>query len=821
MNGDAIWSDIRYGLRMLAKNPAFASVAVLTLALGIGANTAIFGMADSLLFRPLPVRDASRLVTLAFRQKHGPLQSNFSVAEYRDIRSQTAGVLSDIIGYQWGLDGLSVGHKADRIATAFVTPNYFSAIGITPALGRFIRPSEGQTFGADPVIVLSYTFWKTHMDADPGIIGKTVSMDGHPVTVIGVAPQGFHGLYSLAEAQAYMPLGMASIEAYPPDFMTNRVLRNLFLLAWPRPGVTLQRAQAELNVVAHRLSQEYPESENGLSLEIYPELRSRPSPDPKNTVAIVAALFLTLAALVLVLACVNVANILLVRATVREREMAIRSALGAGRGMLIRQLLTESVLLALAGAIFGVLLGYWGTSTVGSLHLGTDLPMHPDFRFDWRVFSYAFVAALITGLVVGIVPALRASRLNLNDVLRKSGRGVVSGRSRLRNVLVMAQVGGSLTLLIIAGLFTRSLGEVQRTKLGFDPNHVVNMTMDPNEVGYSEEQGRGFYKTLLDRVRALPGVQSATTAFYVPLGYYTDGDNLSIDGYDTPVGQPPPNASYNVVSTDYFETMKIPMLRGRTFTDADDQKSRYVAIVNESMAKRFWHKKDAIGRQLTLATDPKHPLEIVGVVRDIRQEGFTGPINPYFYVPLSQHYIANSMETLQVRTAADPATMIPELERVVASLAPSMPVFDVHTMVQALYTLNGLLMFQIGAALAAALGALGLVLAIVGVYGVISYAATQQTHEIGIRIALGAQPANILQMIFRHGLLIVGVGLILGLIAAVAAAKVVGNFLIVSATDPLTYITVSFLLTAVALLACYIPARRAMKVDPMVALRYE
>lgn len=818
---EAIWTDIRYGSRMLAKNPAFAVVAILTLALGIGANTAIFGMADSLLLRPLPVRDASHLIVIAFRQKHGPLQNNFSVAEYRDLKAQTADVLSNVIGYQFGLDGLSVNGKAERIATAFVTPNYFSALGISPALGRFILPSEGQTFGADPVIVLGYTFWKTHMGADPGIIGRKVSVDGHPVTVIGVAPEFFHGLYNAAEAQAYMPLGMTSIEAYPSDFMTNRVLRNLFLLAWPRPGVSLQRAQSALNVVAHRIARQYPDSENGLSLEIYPELRSRPNPDPKGTVAVVATLFLTLAALVLLLACVNVANILLVRATVREREMAIRSALGARRGMLVRQLLTESILLAVGGAIIGVLLGYWGTSTVSSVHFQTDLPLRIDFRLDWRVFCYAFAAALITGLIVGIVPAFRASRLNLNDVLRKSGRGVVSGRSRLRNVLVMAQVGGSLTLLIIAGLFTRSLGEVQRTKLGFDPQHVVNLSMDPNEVGYSEEQGRAFYKTLLERVRALPGVRSASTAFSVPLGYYGDGDSLSIEGYDSPAGQPPPNAAYNVVSTNYFETMKISLLRGRTFSDADGEKSRYVAIVNEAMAKRFWHTADPIGHRFTLASDPKQPVEIVGIVKNIRQQGFSGPIDPYFYVPLTQHYTGNSIQTLQVRTAAGSATMIPELERIIASLAPSLPVFDVHTMVQALYTLNGLLMFQIGAALAAALGALGLVLAIVGVYGVISYAASQQTHEIGIRIALGAQPAAILRMIFRHGLLIVSVGLVFGIVAAVTAAKVVGNFLTVSATDPLTYLTVSFLLTSVALIACYIPARRAMKVDPMVALRYE
>jgi predicted permease len=818
---EALGKDIRHGIRTLRKNPGFTSVAVLTLALGIGANTAIFSIADAILLRPMPVRDPGRLTVLAFRQKHGSVQNNFSIAEYRDLRAQTADVLSPVIGYQFGIDGLNVNGKADRIVTNFVSGNYFSALGIAPVLGRFILPSEGETPGADPVLVLSYRYWKTHLAGDPDIVGKKVSVDGHPVTIIGVAPEDFHGLYISADVEGYMPLGMASIEAYPSDFMTNRALRNVFVLGWLRPGVALSRAQAALNVIAQRMSSQYPDSDKDLSLEVYPELRARPNPDPKNTLAIVATLFLALAALVLVLACVNVANILLVRATVRQREMAIRAALGAARGALIRQLLTESVLLALAGGIAGILLGYIGSSSVGSVHVNTDLPVRLDFGFDWRVFSYAFAVALVTGLLVGIVPALRSSRANLNDILHKSGRGLAGGRSRMRSALVMAQVAGSLTLLIIAGLFTRSLGEVQRTSLGFDPAQIVNLTMDPNEIGYSPEQGRRFYKTLLERVNALPGVVSASLANAVPLGYYNNSDNLLIEGHESPAGQPPPSAGYNVVSPDYFATMKIPTLRGRIFTDRDDDKAPQVAIVNETMAKRFWRGQDPIGQRFRLASEAKNPVQIVGIVKDSRYESLTAPIDSYFYLPFAQHYAANSLETLQVRAAADPVAMIPELERTIASIAPSLPVFDVHTMVQGLYTLNGLLMFQLGAALAAVLGMLGLVLAVVGVYGVISYAASQQTHEIGIRMAMGAQPANILRMIFRHGLLIVTVGVVFGIVAAIGASTVVGNFLIVSATDPVTYATVSLLLTAVALVACYIPARRAMNVDPMTALKYE
>ncbi|HEX3685484.1 MAG TPA: ABC transporter permease [Bryobacteraceae bacterium] len=818
---DALWKDIRQGTRMLRKSPGFTAVAVLTLSLGIGANTAIFSMADSILLRPLPVADAARLTELAFRQKHGPLTTNFSIAEYRDLRAQTTDVLSGLLGYQFGIDGLSINGKADRIVTNFVSGNYFSALGIKPALGRFILPSEGATPGADPVIVLSYGYWQTHLGGDPAVVGSKVLIDGHPITIVGIAPKSFHGLYAIADIEGYMPLGMASVEAYPSDFMSNRALRNMYVLGWLRPGTNLAHAQAALNFIAQRMSQQYPESDKDLSLEIYPEVRARPDPDPKNTVAIIAALFLGFAALVLVLACVNVANILLVRATIREREMAIRAALGAARSALVRQLLVESILLALAGGVAGVVLGYCGSSSISALHLSTDLPVRLDFGFEWRVFSYAFGAALLTGLVVGIVPALRSSRANLNDILHKSGRGVIAGRSRLRSVLVVTQVGGSLTLLIIAGLFTRSLGQVQRTKLGFDPSQIVNLTMDPNEIGYTPQQGLQFYKAVLGRVRALPGVVSASIANSVPMGYYGNGDNLVIEGYETPAGQPPPGTGYNVVSPGYFQTMKIAMLHGRAFRDADDDKAPYVAVLNESMAKRFWPNKDPIGRHFKLVSDPQHSVQIVGIAKDSHIQGLTGPINPFLYLPFAQHYAANSLETLQVRTAARPIAMVPELERVIASLAPSLPVFDVNTMVQALYTLNGLLMFQVGAALAAALGLLGLVLAVVGVYGVISYAASQQTHEIGIRIAMGAQPANILRMIFKHGLLIVAAGLVFGIVAAIGASTIVGNFLILSATDPVTYLTVSLLLSAVALLACYIPARRAMKVDPMTALKYE
>jgi putative ABC transport system permease protein len=819
---ETLMQDIRYGIRTLLKNPGLMFIAVLTLGLGIGANTAIFSMVDSLLLRPLPLQDPGRIAVLAMQQKNGGVQPQFSIPDYQDIQKQTGESFSGLAAYLFGLDGLSSeGAKPDRIMTSYVSGNFFSMLGLKPALGRFILPSEGETVGADPVMVISYAYWKSHFGGDAAIVGRKISVDGHPITIIGVAPEGFYGVSPIVAIQGYLPISLAPMGGYPSDMMTNRSNHLIFVIGRLASNADFQKTNASLGVVAQRLSQQYPDVDKDLSVKAYPELRSRPNPDPNNTVLVVSSLFLGLAALVLLLACVNVANILLVRATIREREMAIRAALGAARTRLIRQLLTESILLALMGGVVGILLGHWGSSAFSSLHLGTELPLRFDFHFDWRVFTYAFSFALVTGIVVGLVPAIRASRGNLNTILHAGGRGVVGGKNRLRSSLVVAQVAGSLTLLIIAGLFTRSLGKAQQTSLGFNPSHLLNMTMDPNEIGYNDVQYREFYKNLLDRVRALPGVQSATIASSVPLGYINSGDTLTIEGYQPPPDQPPPACQFNIISSGYFETLEIPMVSGRTFKPTDDANTQYVAIVNEAMAKQFWPNTDPIGRQFKIGSDQKHWIQVVGVVKNARFQGLRGNFQSYFFLPFLQQYAANSLGTLQVRTFAAPEAMAPQIERVIGTLAPDLPVFDVNTMTQALNTLNGLLFYQIGAVLAALLGVLGLILAVVGVYGVISYASSQKTHEIGVRMALGAQPMDILKMIFRQGLFIIVIGLVLGIAMALAAARLFGSFLAVSPMDPPTYIAVSAILATVALAACYIPARRAMNVDPMIALHYE
>ncbi|HXY03551.1 MAG TPA: ABC transporter permease [Terriglobales bacterium] len=818
---ETFFQDVRYGLRMLRKSPAFTAIAVVTLALGIGANTTIFSMVNSFLLRPLPVKDPGRITTLTMVQKAGGTNNVFSIPEYRDIRSQSNSIFTDLLAYQFGMDGLNADGKTDRILSNYVTGNFFSTLGLKPTLGRLLLPSEGEVMGADPVMVLSYSFWKTRFGGDADIVGKKVVMDGHPITIVGVGPKEFDGISWFLKCQAYLPLGMAFIDGYPMDFMTNRKTQMVFVYGRLQSGVSLKQAQAALDIVGERLTQQYPDTYKNQSLQIFPELQARPAPDPNNTMLVLSGLFLGLATLVLLLACVNVANILLVRATVRAREMAIRAALGAARSRIVRQLVTESVVLALAGGCTGILVGLWGSTFLSSMNIHFDIPVRFDFSFDWRIFAFALALALATGVIVGLIPALRASRQDLGTVLHEAGRGIVAGRHRLRDVLVIVQVGGSLMLLIIAMLFTRSLGKAQQAELGFDRNGIINFTMDPTEVGYQEEQGRTFYKNLLERVRAIPGVESATSAAATPMGYIGGNDLLDVDGYQPPVGEAKTPVVYNIVSSEYLQTLKIPLLRGRTIDERDTQTSTYVAVVNEAMAKKFWPNSDPIGRYFKIGSEPQHSIQIVGVVKDAHVQTFTGTINPYFYLPFEQHYSGNSLQTLQVRTSVAPASMIPQIEHVIETLAPAMPVFDVQTMSDALNTLNGLLRFQIAAGLATAMGLLGLILAVVGVYGVISYSASQRTHEIGIRMAIGAEPVDILKMIFRQGLFIVCLGLVTGTIGAFASARVLKTFLVVSATDPLTYVFVATALTLVALSACYIPARRATRIDPMVALREE
>ena len=814
--------DIRYALRQLRKSPVFFAIVVLTLGLGIGANTAIFTMVDGLILRPLPIKDPQQMHVLFFSRPGANSEVEFSYPEFLDLQKQTADVFSGVTPFIFGglageqnsQSGLTADGTTNPVQTAYVGGDFFSLLGITPAMGRFILSTEGNAAGADPVVVLSYNYWQNHFGGNAATVGKAVSINGHPVTVIGVAPKGFLGPTPILEVQAYLPLSMFLIErGVAGDFLTNPKSRSMMALARVRSGASMKQLPSEIAVVGQHLLKQYPR-DRGIGELKAPQLRppgisngGEQDPFPK-----LAALFLTLAALVLALACVNVANLFLVRAAGRQREMAVRAALGAGNGRLVRQLLTESLVVAVLGCGVGILLGLGATRLFGSISLQSELPIAFDFNFNWHVFAYATAAAVITAILVVVVPAARLHHGNLREVLHEGGRTSTGGRQRLRGVLVAIQVGGSLTLLIVAGLFVRSLRGVQNSDLGFDPRAVVNLTLDPNEIGYTEAQGRAFYHAMLERARTLPGVQSASLASVVPLSDSVQGCDLAIPGYVTAPDQQAPHAETDAVSPDYFTTMRITLKGGRDFTDADNEDAPHVAVVNQAMVDRFWPGQDALGKSFSLQSDPKHSVTVVGLAQNSRMSQLYGVFEPIFYVPVAQSYV--STETLQIRSERSIQDTVAEVRSVADSLAPTIPIYGVRTMTEALHGGNGLLFFEVGASLATAMGLLGLVLAIVGVYGVMSYSVSQRTQEIGVRIALGAQRRDILRIIGRQGALIVASGLTVGLLAALAVGRLVSDFLVgVTPSDPITYVGVSFLLAAVACVATYLPTRRAANVE--------
>ncbi len=817
--------DLRYALRQLWKSPGFAAIAIVTLALGIGVNTAIFSMVNGLLFSSMHIREENRVMEIGSRQKATQWQPQFSVAEYQAMQSETRDVFSSVVGDAYGLDGLSMqGNKPARVFTDYVSGDFFSVLGVEPYLGRLFEAGEGVTPGRDPDAVLSYGYWKQHFAGDPNIVGRQVLVDGHPMTVIGVTARNYRGLNTALEVQMYLPMAMiVPLENVPLSEYNKPTNRNLRVYGRLKPGVTREQANATLTVVARRIAADQPVADKDLELGTFALWVGRNAGfDPQNAIGTVALFILGLAGMVLLLACVNVANLLLVRATVREREMVIRSALGAARGRLIRQMLTESLLLAVCGGAAGIALGTWWSHLLTLVNLGTDLPLRLDFGFDWHVFAFSAVVAVVAGALVGIVPAIRLARANLNLVLREGGRGVAGGGHRFRDALVIVQVGSVMVLLIVAGLFWRSLQQSEHAELGFNAENVLTMMMDPSEIGYNDARSQDFYKQLLERLRAVPGVRSAAIAQVVPMGLIGNGPAaVTIAGYEPPPGQPGPLIDNNLIQGDYFETLGIGIAQGRRFNEGDDEKHPYVAIVSEAMAKKYWPRGDAIGRSFTLNAEPTHPIEIVGIARDARYHGYRQAMQPYFYLPFAQHNTGNSLEALEVKTAGDAAAMTPAVERTINGMAPNLPVFEVKTMHQALYSPNGLLVFEIIGTLAGIMGSMGLVLAVVGVYGVLSYVVSQRTSEIGVRMALGAQRGDILRIVYRQGLWIVGIGLAVGLAASFGVAHLLSSMLTVSPADPLTYVGVSLMLAAIALLACYVPARRAMYVEPMQALRNE
>jgi predicted permease len=823
----SFWHDLRYAARTLRNSPSFTILAIITLGLGMAVNTTIFSVINGLLLRPLPVPRAEQIVVLGLQQAGTPENQKFSYPDYEDIRDQ-ADCFSDVFAFQPTLSQFVMDGKGDHALLSRVSNNYFSALGIKPALGRLILPSEGRRPGADSVVVLGYSYWQKRFAGAKDIIGKQVTIGNRPATIIGVAPQGFRGTYSLVDMNGYFPFSAPLGGQDDPDLAVKRIWtdrsdRNISVLARLKPAVHVRQAQSSVSVVAQRIQEQHPDIDKALSFAVYPEKLARPEPDTDNTLPFVAIAFTVLAGLVLLVACFNIANVLLVRATVRQREMGIRAALGAGRARLIRQHLTESLLLALLGGAMGMLLASWAAGFLSALPLGTDLPVSFEVQPDPLVYLFALGAVLLSGMVVGIIPALRVARSDVNTVLREGARGASDGKRRyfVRNTLVVAQLAGSMLLLIVAGLFLRSLSEAQKSYLGFNPDHVLNLSMDVQQAGMNPKQGKEFFRQLDARILALPGVVATAQAFTVPMGVISADGVVIPDGQAPEAGQKPPSIMFNHVTPGYFETLQIALKAGRIFTQADGEKAPKVAIINEVMANKLWPNQSAEAKFFTLkqSSGDSH-VQVVGIVENGRYKSVVGDPEPFFYVPMEQMYM--EFRTVHVRTTVPPQTLAPEIEAEMHRLGPEVTPTQVQTMSESLNGLNGFFFFRFGAQLTGTMGLLGLILAVVGVYSVVSYAASQRTHEIGIRMALGADAHHILKMVVGQSFVVIGIGVATGLFLALAGTRAIASLLVgVSPSDPLTFLGVVALLSGVALLACWIPARRATHVSPLVALRYE
>lgn len=817
---ETFFEDLRFGARMLHKNLGVTAIVVLTLAVGVGANTAIFGLVNGFLLEPLPVPRPKQMVALVIQSYSSLGALGFSYPAFVEFRKETES-FCNVFGQALGRITFTAEGHTDTLAVSGVTGNYFSGLGLKPALGRLILPGEGEHPGEPAIVVLGYSFWQRRFGGDAGVIGKQVRANGRPATIVGVAPADFHGQFSGFDLDAFLPLSTLYPDQSGVNLWNSRSIHMLLSLGRLKPAVTILQAQSRFDVVSRRLAAQYPATDEDISVRVMDERLARPIPYANDAFIVFSGLFLILGALVLLLACTNIANILMARASVRQREMAIRAALGGARSRLVRQMLTETILIAMLGGLAGVMLGAWLGRLISAIHI-SGIPIRIGFGFDWRLFAYALAAVLFTAVLAGLSPALRATGADVNAVLHQGGRADASGsaRHKVRGDLMAAQVAGSLMLLIVAGLFVRSLHAVEHMDLGFDPDQLLNVALDPSLNKYTESQTEEFYRSLETKVRAVPGVQTASLASSVPIGRILGKQSVYFEGRPVPPGQHASELFFNTVDPDYFETMRIPLLLGRAFTDADSEASQRVAIVNETMAQHFWPGENPIGKRFSLTSDAGPFIEIVGVARNGKYRVLAEDPQPYFYLPLAQNFTPQLV--LQIRSAIPAKSLISEVHRAILALDANAPTEDIQTMRETLSGALGYFIFRVGASLAAAMGLLGLLLAVVGVYGVVSYAASQRTQELGIRMALGASPRQILALLLKQGARLVAAGLFVGLAGAWTLTRAMSHMLVgVSPSDPLTYLSVAALLSFITLLACWIPARRALRADPMVALRYE
>ncbi|HEU0178227.1 MAG TPA: ABC transporter permease [Blastocatellia bacterium] len=824
-----LWQDLRYGARMLWKQPGFTLIVALTLSLGIGANGVIFSLVNALLLRPLPVEKPSELAAIYTSDFSGGGLGVSSYPDYVDFRDRNR-VFAGLVAYQFPQPlSLNIDGTNERMFGEIVSGNYFSALGLKPSLGRGFLPEEDRTPGESAVAVISHKLWQTRFGGDPATVGRSVKINGHPFIIVGVAPEKYTGLLRGFAADWWIPAMMIGQAVPGTEHLTKRDNRGFLVMGRLKPGVTLQQAQADFNSIAAQLYKEWPQDWENIrrqsrSVSVTPESEARLLPEMRMPIVIFMALLMSVAGLVLLIACANIANLLLARATARRKEIAIRLALGAGRWRLIRQLLTESVLLSMLGGMAGLLLAGWGADLLMAFRPPFQIPVELDLQADWRVFVFMFGLSLLTGIVFGLTPALAASRPDVIASLKdETGAATTGGRTwRLRGALVVAQVALSLLLLICAGLFLRSLRNASSIDPGFDADNLLALSMDLRLQGYDETRERNFTDQLLERVRALPGVVSASLTDRLPLDLDGAWRGVTIEGY-TPQPGESTGINSSFVAPGYFETLRIPLLRGRTFQRQDGANAPGVALVNESFARRYWPGQSPLGKRIQMGAvrsgvNDAPYLTVIGIVKDGKYVSLGEEAAPFIYFNMAQN--VGLSPTLVVRTQGDPLNSLAAVRGEVAALDKNLPLYDVKTMRQHLGL--ALLPARLAGSVLGVFGMMALALAAAGIYGVMAYSVAQRTREIGIRMALGANARDVLRLVTRQGMTLVAIGMAIGLTSALALTQLLKSLLLgVSSTDPLTFAVIALLLIAVALLACWIPARRATKVDPMIALRCE
>ena len=804
--------DVRFGARVLAKHKGFTAVAVFTLALGIGANTAIFSVVNAVLLKPLPFPNAERLVMIKrVDPRGGNVGGTVSYPNFTDYREQ-AQSLQHAAAYSDSYAWLGGGDEPERIEGVYASADLFPALGSRAAMGRTFTAEEDKP-GAPLVAVISHGLWQRRFGSDPAILGREILLDGDKTTVVGVMPPGFNFPVAQKTMDFWVPLGSSGYG----EMLQNRRTNNHLAIAALKPSVAIKQAQAEFDAINNRLAAIYPEANAGSGVRVTDMQR-----EIVGDVRPALLVLLVSVAFVLLIACVNVANLLLARAATRGREMALRTALGATRGRVVRQMLTESLLLSTLGGGAGLLVALWAIPILVAINPG-NIPRAAEINLDARVLTFTFGISILTGVLFGLFPALKVSRPDLNEALKEGSRGSTGslGRSRVRSLLVVSEVALSLVLLVGAGLLIRSFAALQGTPPGYDPSRVLTATLEVSRSEYPEPEL--FFQEVTNRVKALPGVEAAGVTSLLPLSASDTSVEFKIEGRPEPQPGAVPVARPLSVNPDYFRAMRVPVRKGRLFGEQDTKQSTKVVLVNEELARRYFTGEDPLGKRLilyhTFAKSEPSPYEVVGVISDIRHRGLDVPASPEFYVPYVQ--MPPPRMSLVVRSVTpDAASLAASVRGAIREVNKGARVWDIRQMDERLA--GSMAPQRFNTVVLGLFGLVALILSAVGILGVMSYTVVERTHEIGVRIALGARRADILKLIVGRGLLLTLGGVGLGLVAALLLTRLMSGLLYgVSANDPTTFVGIALLLTMVALVACYVPARRAMKVDPIIALRYE